>query len=159
MNTTGFEVVNPEFVEFEGMLYLEYQGEFYKGCRRCGGYGHYSHNGEHSRCYDCDNSSAKLGEHLGSDRKVAEKWCHVRALAKANRERKAEEARLKLVAARDERVAALTLSDPEVVALLQKTYDDENEAYATGDYDVIQKTNPLSFAPWLQSSSIPVKRV
>ena len=143
MNTIGFEVINPTFIEFEGMYYLEYNGEFFKGCKRCAGYGHYAHNGEHSRCYDCDNTAAKLGEHLGSDRKVAEKWCHVRALAKANRERKAEEARLKLCAARDERVAALTLSDPEVVALLQKTYDDENEAYNTGDYDVIQKTNPF----------------
>jgi hypothetical protein len=143
MNTIGFERINPTFIEHEGMYYLEFEGEFYKGCKRCGGEGHYSHNGEHSRCYECDNTSAKLGEHIGSDRKVAEKWCHVRALAKANRERKAEETRLKLVAARDERVAALKLTDPEVVALLQKTYDDENEAYATGDYDVISKTNPF----------------
>jgi hypothetical protein len=142
MNTM-IQTINPKFIEHEGMWYLEYNGGFYKGCRRCGGEGHYSHNGEHSRCYECDNTSAKLGEYISDDRKDAEKWCHVRALAKANRERKAEEARLKLVAARDERVAALTASNPEVVALLQKTYDDENEAYATGDYAVIQRTNPF----------------
>ena len=46
-----------------------------------------------------------------------------------------------MVAARDARVEDLKLSDPEVLALLQKTYDDENEAYATGDYSVIQRTN------------------
>jgi hypothetical protein len=143
MNTIGFETIKPTFIEFEGMWYLEYQGGFYKGCKRCGGEGHYSHNGEHSRCYECDNTSAKLGEYISDDRKDAEKWCHVRALAKANRERKAEEARLKLVAARDARVEALKATDPEVVALLQKTYDDENEAYNSGDYAVIERTNPF----------------
>ena len=26
-------------------------------CSRCGGTGHYSHNGEHSRCYKCDGKN------------------------------------------------------------------------------------------------------
>ena len=26
-------------------------------CSRCGGTGHYSHNGEHSRCYKCENKN------------------------------------------------------------------------------------------------------
>ncbi|AXH70583.1 hypothetical protein SEA_ANDROMEDAS_30 [Microbacterium phage Andromedas] len=141
MNNTGFAPINPTFIEHEGFYYLEFEGEFYKGCRRCGGQGHYSHNGEHSRCYDCDNTSAKLGDHLGSDRKVAEKWCHERAVRKAQRDRKREAERLKVVAARDARVEALKLSDPKVLALLKKTYDDENEAYDTGDYSVIKRTN------------------
>lgn len=137
------EKINPEFIEHEGFYYLEFEGGFYKGCKRCGGEGHYSHNGEHSRCYTCDNTSAKLGEYISDNRADAEKWCHVRALAKANRERKAEEARLKLVAARDERVASLQASYPEVLTMLQKVYDAENEAYSTGDYSVIQRTNPF----------------
>ncbi|QNL30986.1 hypothetical protein SEA_GAECEO_32 [Microbacterium phage GaeCeo] len=141
MNNTRFAPINPTFIEHEGFYYLEFEGEFYKGCRRCGGEGHYSHNGEHSRCYTCDNTAEKLGEHIGSDRAVAERWCHERAVRRAQRERKAQAKVQAAQDARDARVAALKATDPEVVALLQKTYDDENEAYATGDYRVIQRTN------------------
>lgn len=109
--------INPNFIEFEGFYYLEFEGEFYKGCRRCGGEGHYSYNGEHSRCYECDNTSAKLGERLPS-RAAAEKWCHGRALARANRQRKAEEKRLAKLAKRDEAWDALETAHPAVWALL-----------------------------------------
>lgn len=134
------ETIRPNFIEHEGFIYLEFEGEYFKGCKRCGGDGHYSHNGEHSRCYECDNKGyAKLGEQLAS-KEAAEKWCHVRALAKANRERKANEKAAKARAARDARVEAMKASDPQVFVLLQKIYDDESEAYQTGDYSKVSKS-------------------
>ncbi|UAJ16132.1 hypothetical protein SEA_TINYMINY_41 [Microbacterium phage TinyMiny] len=137
------QTINPIFVEHEGMLYLEFEGGFYKGCRRCGGQGHYSHNGDHSRCYECDNTSAKLGDYISDNRADAEKWCHVRALAKANRERKANAKAQAARDARDARVAVLKATDADVVAMLQKIYDDENEAYQTGDYSKVSKSEFL----------------
>ncbi|UVF61370.1 hypothetical protein SEA_SPARCETUS_41 [Microbacterium phage Sparcetus] len=137
------QTINPIFVEHEGMLYLEFEGGFYKGCRRCGGQGHYSHNGDHSRCYECDNTSAKLGDYISDNRADAEKWCHVRALAKANRERKANAKAQAARDARDARVEALKVTDADVVAMLQKIYDDENEAYQTGDYSKVSKSEFL----------------
>lgn len=137
------QTINPTFVEHEGFYYLEFEGGFYKGCRRCGGAGHYSHNGEHSRCYDCDNTSAKLGEYISDNRADAEKWCHVRAMAKANRDRKRIAKEQAARDARDARVAALKETDADVVAMLQKVYDDENEAYQTGDYSKVSKNGFL----------------
>ncbi|WMI33137.1 hypothetical protein SEA_RIKSENGUPTA_41 [Microbacterium phage RikSengupta] len=137
------QTINPTFVEHEGMLYLEFEGGFYKGCRRCGGQGHYSHNGDHSRCYECDNTSAKLGDYISDNREDAEKWCHVRALAKANRERKANAKAQAARDARDARVEALKVTDADVVTMLQKIYDDENEAYQTGDYSKVSKSEFL----------------
>lgn len=109
--------INPTFVEYEGFYYLEFEGDFYKGCKRCGGEGQYSHNGDHSRCYDCDNTSAKLGEQLAS-KQAAEKWCHERAVRKAQRERKAEAKRQAILAKRDAKQAALKASDPDVYEFL-----------------------------------------
>lgn len=137
------ETINPIFIEHEGFYYLEFEGGFYKGCRRCGGEGHHSHNGEHSRCYDCDNTSAKLGDFISDDRADAEKWCHVRALAKANRDRKRFAKEQAARDARDARVAALKATDADVVDMLQKIYDDENEAYGTGDYSKVSKNGFL----------------
>lgn len=114
---TQLQTIRPNFIEFEGFYYLEFEGEFYKGCKRCGGEGHYKHNGEHDLCYTCDNTSAKLGEQLPSEA-AAQKWCHVRALAKANRERKAEEARLAKVAKMEAKQAALKESDADVYEFL-----------------------------------------
>jgi hypothetical protein len=105
---TSLISIRPTFVEHEGFYYLEFEGEFFKGCKRCGGEGHYSHNGDHSRCYDCDNTSAKLGEQL-ANRQAAEKWCHERAVRKAQRERKAEALRM----AKVNKLAAKVESVPE----------------------------------------------
>lgn len=140
MNTTA---TTPQTIEFEGFTYLELNGHFYKGCKRCGGTGHYSFDGYSSECYECGNSTyGKLGAELPS-REAAEKWCHVRALAKANRDRKRFAKEQAARDARDTRVAALKETDADVVAMLQKIYDDENEAYGTGDYSRVSKNGFL----------------
>ena len=124
MNT--FSPITPTFVEHEGFTFLEFNGEFYKGCKRCGGEGHYSHNGEHSRCYECDNTSAKLGEHF-ANREAAEKWCHGRALAHAARIRKAEREVAARIAKMEAKQEALKASDPEVYAFLLAVDDNDGE--------------------------------
>lgn len=133
------ESIRPNFIEHEGFYYLEYEGEFFKGCTRCYGNGHFSYNGEHSRCYKCDDTSAKLGERLPS-REAAEKWCHGKAL---RRDRKIREIEAKAKAAcdaRDARVAKLQESDPEVVEFLQEIYDAENEMYhSAGDHRKVER--------------------
>ena len=134
--------VIPTFIEHEGFYYLEFEGEFYKGCKRCGGEGHFSFNGEHSRCYACDDTVAKLGEQLPS-REAAEKWCHDRAVRKARREAQLAAEAQQARDMRDARVAKLLASDPEVHALLKDVYDKENEAYQTGDYSKIPNSKFL----------------
>lgn len=133
----------PQTHEHEGYTYLELGGRFYKGCKRCGGTGHYSFDGYSSECYECGNSPlAKLGVELGS-KEAAEKWCHNKAVAQANRDRKREAKAQAARDARDARVAALKATDADVVAMLQKIYDDENEAYQTGDYSKVSKSGFL----------------
>lgn len=127
--------IHPTFVEHEGFYYLEFEGEFYKGCKRCGGEGHYSHNGEHSRCYTCDNTSAKLGELIGSDRAAAEKWCHERAVRRAQADRKREAKRLALVAKTEAKQAALKAADPEVFDFIMSIELNDAIDYSTGEYD------------------------
>lgn len=140
MNTIA---TTPQTHEFEGFTYLELDGRFYKGCKRCGGTGHYSFDGFSSDCYECGNSPyAKLGAEFSSEAD-AQKWCHVRALAKANRDRKRIAKEQAARDARDARVAALKETDADVVAMLQKIYDDENEAYGTGDYSKVSKNSFL----------------
>lgn len=130
--------ISPNFIEHEGFFYLEYEGEYFKGCRRCGGEGHYSHNGDHSRCYECDNTSAKLGDQLPS-KEAAEKWCHDRAMAKARREKAAEAKAKAAQDSRDARVAKMQAEEPEIFTLLKNLYDAEEEAYQTGDFSVVKR--------------------
>lgn len=141
------EKVHPTFVEHEGFFFLEYDGEFFKGCKRCGGEGHYKFDGDSSRCYDCDDTSAKLGEQL-ANREAAEKWCHVRALAKINRERKAEAKRMVAVRAQEANAEALKLAAPDVFEFLMSVVieDDTQSLYDT--YEEWAKT---------QVGSAPVK--
>lgn len=128
----AINTINPTFVEHEGFYYLEFEGDFYKGCKRCGGEGHFSHNGEHSRCYECDNTSAKLGVELAS-REAAEKWCHERAVRKAQRERAREAQRLALVANMEKYQRSLKADDAEVYEFLMtiKIENDTQEQYST----------------------------
>jgi hypothetical protein len=113
MNTTTHTTIHT----FEGFSYVEFNGEFFKGCRRCGGTGHYSFDGFDSLCYMCRNTSAKLGEPLES-KAAAEKWCHERAVRRAQRERKQEQVRLAKLARRDAAWDALEAAHPAVWAFL-----------------------------------------
>jgi len=113
----GFETINPEFVVHEGFYYLVWQGEYFKGCRRCGGSGHYTYNGEHDRCYECDNTSAKLGAQLDS-KEAAEKWCHQKALRRAAADRKREREYQKKLDGMKAKQEALKASDPDVYEFL-----------------------------------------
>jgi len=105
-------------VFFEEYHYLQVGDAFFAGCRRCGGTGHYSHNGDHSRCYLCDNNaSAKLGAFIG-DEAAAAKHAHGRAVAKARREAKAEAARMVEVRRMEAKQQALKASSPDVFEFL-----------------------------------------
>lgn len=85
-------------VEFEGFYYVEStDGLFGKGCSRCGGTGHYSFNGVDSICYKCSNVwEYRMGD-LFDTREQAEKWCHQRAVRKAQADRKREAEHAKLL--------------------------------------------------------------
>ena len=138
MNVT-IQTINPKFIEHEGFHFLEFNGEYFKGCRRCGGDGHYSHNGEHSRCYECDNTSAKLGEALDSY-EAGIKWCHTRALARANRIRKAEEKRMVEVRALEAKVAALPEDVREFLLNVElNEYDGEMDYYGSNRNENYEK--------------------
>jgi len=78
--------ITPNYIEHEGYTYLEFEGEYFKGCKRCGGSGHFLFDGFDDLCYTCRNTSAKLGEQLPS-KESAEKWCHEKAVRKAQRDR------------------------------------------------------------------------
>lgn len=72
----------------EGYSYLIVGETFYTGCKRCGGTGHYSFDGQSSVCYECRNDArARLGSLVG-DRATAEAHAHKRAQAKARRDAK-----------------------------------------------------------------------
>jgi hypothetical protein len=133
MDITGNNI-NPSYIEHEGFTYLEFNGEYFKGCKRCFGAGHYAFNGEHDRCYICDNTSAKLGEHLES-KAAAEKWCHGKAMARANRIRKAEAKRNEAVLAMEANQAALKQADAEVYEFLMAVVieEDTQDLYSTYD--------------------------
>lgn len=100
-----------------GYPFVEFEGTFYKGCRRCQGTGHYSFNGFDSICYACGNTSAKLGDELGT-LEQAQAWCEGKAKAQAARDRKREADRLAKLAKRDATWQALKDQHPAVWELL-----------------------------------------
>ena len=116
MNTT-YSSITPTQHEYEGFWYISFEGDFYKGCKRCGGAGQYSHNGDHSRCYECDNTSAKLGEMFDNEA-AAQKWCHGKALRKAASDRRKEAQRMEHVARMEQNQAALKAADAGVYDFL-----------------------------------------
>lgn len=120
--------ISPTYLEHEGFTYIEFEGSFFKGCRRCGGSGHYSFNGFDSDCYLCGNSSAKLGDAFGSEAE-AQKWCHGKAMAAARRDRKREEERLKAVAVMEGNQAHLKAEAPDVYEFLM-AFDLDTDPYA-----------------------------
>lgn len=89
MNTTDIRSIHS--VEHEGFFYvLTNEGVFGKGCRRCSGTGHYSFNGLDSICYLCGNVwEGRLGEVFETEAQ-AQKWCHERAVRRAQADRKRE---------------------------------------------------------------------
>lgn len=117
MNTTDIRSISS--VEHEGFFYVvTNDGVFGKGCRRCGGTGHYSFNGLDSICYLCNNNwEARLGDVFETEAE-AQKWCHGKAVRKAQADRKREEARLALLATRTAAWDALEAAHPGVWALL-----------------------------------------
>jgi hypothetical protein len=120
-------------VEIEGYTYLIVEDQYFIGCSRCGGTGHYLHNGSDSICYACGNSpEGRLGNLIG-DLAAAEKHAHRRALAKAARDRKREEARMVEVRKQEANAAALKAADPEVYEFLMGIVieDDTQHLYET----------------------------
>jgi len=104
-------------VELEGYIYLIHEGEYYRGCRRCGGTGHYSFDGYSSECYECGNSSARYGVCVGT-LEQAQKDAMKRAKAKAAREAKKEQVRLAKLAKREEAQLAVKAVAPEIYEFL-----------------------------------------
>ena len=125
MNTTA---TVPQTHEHEGYTYLELGGRFYKGCKRCGGTGHYSFDGYSSECYECGNSAyGKLGVELAS-REAAEKWCHNKRMAANRRAAKKEEERLAKLAKREAAQLIIKTEAPEVYEFLMSdaAYESRN---------------------------------
>ena len=105
-----------------GYEFVEYNGTFFKGCRRCGGTGHYSFNGFDSICYSCGNTSAKLGDELGT-LEDAQKWCEAKAKAQAKRDAKREEERLAKLARRQSAWDQLAAGHPQIWELVSTAAD------------------------------------
>lgn len=128
---SSIQKINPTTIEHEGFFFLELDGSYFKGCRRCGGTGHYSYDGMSSDCYLCNNSSAKLGEPLESY-EAGIKWCHTRAMARKRREAKKEQERLAKLAKREEAQLAVKEIAPEVYDFLMSdaAYESRNSFVA-----------------------------
>jgi hypothetical protein len=123
-------------IEFEGFYYVETsEGVFGKGCRRCGGTGHYSFNGMDSICYLCGNVwEGRLGD-IFETRQQAEKWCHERAVRKAQADRKRAAEHQKRIDAAEANKLALQQADKEVYDFLMgiTIEGDDQDQYATYD--------------------------
>lgn len=121
-------------IEHEGFFYVETtDGIFGKGCSRCGGTGHYSFNGMDSICYKCSNVwEYRLGD-IFETREQAEKWCHERAVRKAQADRKREAVRLAKLAKRTAAWDALEAAHPAVWALLTSVVNVRAFDQADGD--------------------------
>ncbi len=135
--------------EFEGVEFISTDGTYFKGCRRCGGSGHYLFNGEDDICYLCNNTDAKLGDFLGT-LEQAQKWAHGVALgrARADAKRRAaiEAIAAKVAAKRD----ALKAADPELHDFLtgldvRGDYDSEGNELEPGT-----ERDPFLIAMWEQ---------
>ncbi|QKN87732.1 hypothetical protein IXEL_31 [Microbacterium phage Ixel] len=123
-------------IEHEGFYYVETtDGIIAKGCRRCGGTGHYSFNGMDSICYLCGNVwEARLGD-IFETRQQAEKWCHERAVRKAQADRKRQAEHQKKVDAAEARRQALKAADPEVYEFLMGIVIEGDDQHLYPSYD------------------------
>lgn len=101
-----------------GYFYVESNGTFAKGCRRCGGTGHYMFDGFDSICYACHNVyEYRLGDTFASEVE-AKAWCEAKARRAARREAKRDQERLAKLAKRSAAWDALEAAHPDVWALL-----------------------------------------
>ena len=119
-------------VEFENFYYVvTSDGVFGKGCSRCGGTGHYSFNGMDSICYKCNNVwEERLGD-IFDNEVEAQKWCHGRAVRKAQGERAREAKRMIEVRALEAKVAALPEDVREFLTAVElNEFDGEMDYYA-----------------------------
>lgn len=116
---------------------VEGSEKFTKLCRKCGGTGqHWAVHQDDGVCYSCNGSGV---DHRTGTKTLKE--LEQKLAAKAREFARKEAARLAICAERDARVARLAAAEPAIADLLQKTYDNENEAYNTGDYNVVSSTN------------------
>lgn len=125
--TTGIE----KDVDLLGYNYLLHDGQYYRGCRRCGGSGHYSFDGYSSECYECGNTSARYGVCVGT-LEEATKDAEKRAKAKAARDAKRQREYQKKVDAAQALRDELKASDPDVYDFLMGISIDTVDEYDDG---------------------------
>jgi hypothetical protein len=128
-------MANITTLEFEGFYYIQAGDIFAKGCSRCGGTGHYSFNGFDSICYKCHNIyELRLGD-IFENEAAAQKWCHGRAVRKAQADRKRAAEHQKKIDAAHANQIALQAADPEVFEFLMGIVieDDTQHLFATYD--------------------------
>ncbi|AUX83180.1 hypothetical protein PBI_PEPPINO_30 [Microbacterium phage Peppino] len=125
-------MANITTLEFEGFYYIQAGDIFAKGCRRCGGTGHYSFNGFDSICYLCNNVwEGRIGD-IFPNEAAAQKWCHERAVRKAQADRKREAARLVEVQALADKVATVPADVREFLLQVElNEYDGEMDYYGS----------------------------
>jgi hypothetical protein len=125
-------MANITTLEFEGFYYIQAGDIFAKGCRRCGGTGHYSFNGFDSICYLCGNVwEGRIGD-IFENEAAAQKWCHERAVRKAQADRKREAARLVEVQALADKVASVPADVREFLLQVElNEYDGEMDYYGS----------------------------
>lgn len=148
MNTTDIRSIHS--VEHEGFFYVvTNDGVFGKGCRRCGGTGHYSFNGMDSICYLCGNVwEARLGD-IFENEAAAQKWCHERAVRRAQADRKREAERLKLVRIMEGHQEHLKAEAPDVYEYLMAfDLDTDKHSFLRNMAEVLRYVGPSrAFSP------------
>jgi len=140
--------INPSYREHEGSTYIEFDGKFYKGCKRCGGTGHYSFDGESSRCYNCNNTSAKLGQQF-LDEAAAQKWCHEKAVRRAQAERRREAKQKMLYGQMLGYQAQLKAAAPDVFDYLMNVVLEDAEYTEDGEF--IRERTDTEKNPFIRS--------
>lgn len=137
--TTGIE----KDINLDGYNYLLHDGQYYRGCRRCGGSGHYSFNGFDSICYECGNSSARYGVCVGSLEDATKDAAKRKAAFDARqrkRDREAQKRVDKMVAKQE----ALKASNPAVYEFMMAIDDNDGDYSADGSYWIENKNKERS---------------
>ena len=135
MNTIGFTHTNE--VTFEGYTYLTTGADaFFRGCKRCGGTGHYLFNGFDDICYSCNNdSSARLGVFVG-DEAGAKRDAHRRFKAREAGQAKKEAKRMVFIHQMEAKQDAVLAADPAVFAAVKAVeFDDKASSFMTSMYE------------------------